>query len=207
MPQWGTNKTGSNRIRNVHRTGTLNSGHIYRLKKLIRKPSSATNLKKNPLLLLCSLLTRPGDEVDAGPWRGEHPAVVVERPHLPLQRLHHLRLEFCKANPIGQSLWLSEAFTCQGLHKGKRRITSHGLVLAVERVDGIGDVFGGRDGSPTRRRDGRPRRGAHRAGSSRMRPLRLPIWGNGESATEAWSLGPPTLHSVGPTLVILLGRL
>jgi hypothetical protein len=37
MPQWGTNKTGSNRIRNVHRTGTLNSGHIYRLKKTDQK--------------------------------------------------------------------------------------------------------------------------------------------------------------------------
>jgi len=65
-------------------------------------------------VLLGQVSTRPGDEVDAGPRRGEHPAVVVERPHLPLQRLHHLRLEF-----------------------------SHGLVLAVQRVDEIGDVFGG----------------------------------------------------------------
>ena len=101
-----------------------------------------------------------------------------------------------------------------GLHEGERRITSHGLVLAVERVDGIGDVFGGRDGSPTRRRDGRPRRGAHRAGSSRIRPIRLgePVLPPADLGRETGSrrqklglLGPPTLHSVGPTLAILLG--
>jgi len=184
-PQWGrnTNKISSNHVRNIHNSFIRNRNtklrpYVYRLKNLTRKPSSATNLRKNPLLFLCSLLTRTGDEVDAGPWRGKHPAVVVERPHLPQQHLHHLRLEFCKASPIDQSLWLSEAFTCQGVHKGERRITSHDLVLAVECIDGIGDVFGGRDGSPTRRRDGRPRRGAHRAGPPALLGSTLSAWLN-----------------------------
>ena len=43
---------------------------------------------------LC-VVTWPGDEVDAGARGGEHPAVVVERPDLLLQRLHDLRLELC----------------------------------------------------------------------------------------------------------------
>jgi len=109
--QWGRNinKTGSNHVRNIHSSFIRNRNtklrpYVYRLKKLTRKPSSSTNLRKNPLLFLCSLLARPGDEVDAGPWHDEQPAVVVERPHLPLQRLHQVRLEFCKASPISQSL-------------------------------------------------------------------------------------------------------
>lgn len=36
------------------------------------------------------VVTWPGDEVDAGARGGEHPAVVVKRPDLLLQRLHDL---------------------------------------------------------------------------------------------------------------------
>jgi hypothetical protein len=131
-----------------------------------------------------SVLTGPRDQIDAGPRRGEHPAVVIKRSHLPLQHLHHLQLEFCAGNPIGQPPKLGHARGREASYQPRPRPCGRARRWSPRRL-------------PLRRRRLRspPIRSTSPGSSSTSYPLgvrQLRLGGTGGTSGAPLSLASPT---------------